>query len=76
MTFGNTPQGRPVGAQAAVATLAEALRSDPDERVRANAARALGRIDVSAAADVLRRARADTDEAVRREATEALKALR
>jgi HEAT repeat protein/lysophospholipase L1-like esterase len=64
------------GARTAVATLVEALRSDPDERVRANAARALGRIDASAAADVLRRARADADEAVRREATEALKALR
>jgi HEAT repeat protein/lysophospholipase L1-like esterase len=64
------------GAKAAVEALAGVLRSDLDERVRANAARALGRIDASASADALRRARADADEAVRREATEALKALR
>ena len=43
-------------------------RSDPDERVRANAARALGRIDPKAWADVLRGAQEDGDEAVRREA--------
>lgn len=61
------------GARTAVAPLAEALRSDPDERVRANAARALGRIDPSSSAEVLRRAQADADDAVRREATEALK---
>jgi HEAT repeat protein/lysophospholipase L1-like esterase len=64
------------GARAAVAPLVHALEADLDERVRANAARALGRIDPSASADMLRRARADTDEAVRREAAEALKALR
>ncbi len=63
------------GAHAAVAPLTATLSNDPDERVRANAARALGRIHASGSAEALRRAEADPDEAVRREATEALKGL-
>ena len=62
------------GARVAAGPLSEALQADPDERVRANAARALGRIDPSGAAAGLLRAQSDVDESVRREATQALKA--
>jgi HEAT repeat protein/lysophospholipase L1-like esterase len=63
-------------ARAALDRLGAALVSDPDERVRANAARALGRIDASRAAGALRRAAGDQDAGVRREAAEALARVR
>jgi len=63
-------------AQAAVDRLTTALLSDQDERVRSNAARALGRIDAFLAAAALRRAEGDADAGVRREAAEALSRVR
>ncbi|HSD26676.1 MAG TPA: HEAT repeat domain-containing protein, partial [Vicinamibacteria bacterium] len=59
-------------ARDAVDRLARSLVSDADERVRSNAARALGRIDAARAAEVLQRAAKDADAGVRREAAEAL----